>query len=328
MATAKKLPSGSWRVQAYSDGETKSFTGATKREVEAAALQWQMEKSRIKSGNITLGEAVDLYIDRRRQSLSPITIKTYEGYKKRYLVELQNKKVSDVSKNDLQGAFDELASKLSAKTLKSIYGLFSGVLREHTGITYKIILPKLYKRIYNTPDIETAKKVLDAAKGTSLEVPITLALKCGLRVSEVCGLKWTNVSKDFIIINNAIITFGTDHVEKKPKSSAGNRKIPINNDIYKLLQSAPHTTDYVVNKTSAAIGIAFRRFLQRNNLPPMRFHDLRHAFASVMALQGVPEAYAMAIGGWETPETLHSIYEQTFDSRKEKMISKIQSAFD
>lgn len=108
MATAKKLPSGSWRCLVYSHSEPvfdkngkpildkkgkqkqqrkyESFTSddpspAGKREAEFAAAEFALNKKRIsKPVNLTLGEAVDKYIAGLEPPICSIT--TISGYKK------------------------------------------------------------------------------------------------------------------------------------------------------------------------------------------------------------------------------------------------------
>ena len=70
MARAKKLPSGSWRVQVYTgmvDGKRKyiSITAPTEREANYAALQYQMGVDRKARIGKTVGEAIDDYIAMR-----------------------------------------------------------------------------------------------------------------------------------------------------------------------------------------------------------------------------------------------------------------------
>ena len=199
MAKAKKLPSGNWRVQAYKNGIVKSFTAPSKREAELLALEWQNKGDDIKTGKITLGEAAENYIKKRATVLSAVTIATYKGYIKRYLLYIQNVYVDEVAENRLQDAFNDLARKLSPKTLKSVYGFFSSVFKEY-GRTFNIILPKVYKKVYNTPDRETAKRILEIVKGDYIEVPVNLALRCGLRISEIRGLKFSKVKNNIIKI--------------------------------------------------------------------------------------------------------------------------------
>ena len=56
-------------------------------------------------------------------------------------------------------------------------------------------------------------------------------------------------------------------------------------------------------------------------------HELRHAFASNMALLGIPESYAKALGGWDTSEILHGIYEQTFKDEEIEFAKKVQDFY-
>ena len=66
MAKAKRLPSGTWRcIACYTDSEgnhkQKSFTGESKREAEAKASAFLMEKEHAKKPeNKTLGELADI----------------------------------------------------------------------------------------------------------------------------------------------------------------------------------------------------------------------------------------------------------------------------
>lgn len=332
MAKAKKLPSGNWRVQASItvDGKKvrKSFTAADKKQAEISALEWQnkMFKYNNEPTELTLGEAINKYIDSRRNVLSPVSIATYEKIKKNYFAELQGKRLSNISQNMLQAEINRLSGKLSPKSVRSIWGLISATIKHSTGETVNVVLPKKQKIIYATPDLQTSLSILEACKGTDIELPVTLALRLGLRVSEICGLKWSAVYSDYIVVNNVIVSYGAEEYEKSPKSAAGNRKIPLPPDIKDLINRQPKINDYVVQKNSKAIGATFRRILQKNGIPHCRFHDLRHATASAMALLNIPDRYAMKIGGWDSPDILHSIYQQTF-TQEELAFSKMLSDF-
>ena len=85
MAKAKKLPSGNWRVQVfdYKDADGKrhyrSFTGATRREAEFMAAEWNATRPDQENTfeSFTLNDAVAKYIDMKRSVLSPSTIREY-----------------------------------------------------------------------------------------------------------------------------------------------------------------------------------------------------------------------------------------------------------
>ena len=85
MATARKQDDGRWAVQVYVrrdiDGKQrrKRIYGRTKREAELAAAQWEVKKQHnVGAGNLTVGKAIDDYIEERSNILSPSSIRTYK----------------------------------------------------------------------------------------------------------------------------------------------------------------------------------------------------------------------------------------------------------
>lgn len=44
--------------------------------------------------------------------------------------------------------------------------------------------------------------------------------------------------------------------------------------------------------------------VERAGLAPFRFHDLRHSFASRLAMQGANDRTIMTLGGWKSPAML------------------------
>ena len=49
---------------------------------------------------------------------------------------------------------------------------------------------------------------------------------------------------------------------------------------------------------------AFDKAVKTAGLTPFRFHDLRHTFASRLAMQGANDRTLMALGGWKSPAML------------------------
>lgn len=84
MATAKKLPSGSWRVRVYSHKDMngkkvyESFTAPTKREAEIRAAEWANKRERRSRSDLSIKEALQGYINAKEGVLSlfPCALKT------------------------------------------------------------------------------------------------------------------------------------------------------------------------------------------------------------------------------------------------------------
>lgn len=150
MATAKKLPSGSWRCQIYShsepvfnndgtpiiDPKTKkqkmkriyeSFTSDDpskrgKAEAERLAAEYQERresnawKKQMKNGNITLHEAMTSYIKMTTPVLSGTTTQGYDKNQYDSYLFLMDKKLKDITSSDLQIAVDFDTKRISKRS--------------------------------------------------------------------------------------------------------------------------------------------------------------------------------------------------------------------
>lgn len=140
MAKAKKLPSGSWRVQLYvgkdpgGKKQYKSFTAPTRREAELAAAEYAMDMPAPGSGSeLTLGDAMDKYIALKSNVLSPSTIRGYKAIRKTHLQRLMPIKLGRITKDIAQAEFNLLAASASPKTVRNVNGLFVA--------TFKMFMP-------------------------------------------------------------------------------------------------------------------------------------------------------------------------------------------
>lgn len=61
---------------------------------------------------------------------------------------------------------------------------------------------------------------------------------------------------------------------------------------------------------------------------PFRFHDLRHYYASIAHALGIPDAYIMRMGGWETDQVMKRVYRDTISDREAEEQRKLTEHFD
>lgn len=332
---ATKVKKGMYRTQVYLgtvDGKRKykSFYADTASEADFLALQWEHDKKeKSDPGRITVGEAIDEYISSKSNVLSPSTLRSYKSYRRNRFQTLMNVKVSDVTTIMLQRAINKESVEKSAKMVKNAYGLvILGIQFYRPDFSPKITLPTERPVEYATPDGEHLKLIFDAAKGTWLELPILLSAWLSLRQSEIIGLRWEDVFDDYIYVRNARVYSENGTVEKGTKTYSSIRKIPLPKHIKKLIDETPKVSQYIVDCPGKRITDAFVRMLKRNNIPHCRFHDLRHANASIMVMLGVPDRYAQTRGGWANGTTLSKRYQQTFESEEIKVATTIDSYFE
>lgn len=331
MPTASKLPSGKWRCQASKkiDGKLvkKSFTDSDKRKAEKMALDWQTEVTEILNNtDMTLDMACSKYLELKSNRLKAGTKVAYEKYQRNYFKNLMHRRIDKITKSDVDAEINKMLKTLSSKTVRSAAAYFVTVIRYFTKNHIEAEMPKKTKSIHNTPNEKMLCNIINASKGTDIEVPILLASWLGLRHSDVCGLKWSSVYDDYVIIENAIVVNNGKKDEGDPKTTGTIRKVLLPKYIKDVLDKLPRKTEYVVNMHYATLGKHFSKLLKDNNLPHCRFHDLRHTNASLM-LKVMPNKYAMERGGWETEEVLQGIYQQTFSEEHLEYSRKFDDFF-
>lgn len=112
---------------------------------------------------------------------------------------------------------------------------------------------------------------------------IVLALNTGMRRGEILQLEWSRVDLGQRLI----------HLAPQHQKSRRHGTIPLNTTATQLLRNRFHHGDHVFENAGGPIGSIKRSFATacRNaNLVDVRFHDLRHTFASWLIQAGVPLA--------------------------------------
>lgn len=140
---------------------------------------------------------------------------------------------------------------------------------------------------------------LNEIKGTYLYTPILIAVLTGLRVGELCGLKWSDIDLEngYITVNNQVIH---DKSTKQLlltsilKTSTSYRQVSIPNILINHLESLKTTNnDFVLKDRNGSmcnprnISVEFtKKISQYENLRRITFHSLRHTHATLLIFNG------------------------------------------
>ena len=316
---ARKLPSGSWFVRVTVDGKEISITKPTEKEAvaEAVAIKAGTKKANKAPAALTLSRAIDHYIDRRVNIISPSTIRGYRCIQTQRFQAYMKTEISRMTKEKWQRAVNQEAKLCSPKTLKNAWGFISSVLAEETGERYTVALPQKIDRPMGFLDHDQIPKFMEAIKGDIAEIPALLALS-SLRQSEILGLRWENVDFDngvIRIMETAVRNENGELVHKPTtKNSASRRTVPMMQPLREALERADRTTEYVVNIRENAIRHHYKLACQKAGVPYVRAHGLRHSFASLACHLGMNEETTMAIGGWADYGTMKKIYTHVSDA--------------
>ena len=189
-------------------------------------------------------------------------------------------------------------------------------------------LPAKQHKLKSLPE---PAEVLKAVAGSEVELPVLLAMWLGMRLSEIQGLRFEDISPDGVLsITHVRVAVNTHFVEKDTtKTYNSTRQLRVPPEILEKINALPREseTEYIFHFPRGGIYSRFRRLIQKAGLPEMSFHDLRHMNASIMVALGIPDKYAMERGGWSSNGTLQNVYQHTFSEERENVDDRAVSVY-
>ncbi len=244
----------------------------------------------------------------------------------------------------------KMSSGLSAKYSADIAGVIKSVCRfakKRFGYEDKsefITVPKgksKEKELLNKMEQSRLNNYL-IFNPTVTNVGILLSSATGIRIGELCALKWENIDlkKGIISIKNTaqrIKNIGgessTKLVVTSPKSSSSVRKIPLPEFIIPLLSELKANNNcFLLSGTKSIVEprvmqYRFKRILSELKLTDVSFHSLRHLFATNCIALGVDVKTLSEILGHSSVEITLNRYIHSSMERKAEYMKSISSIF-
>jgi integrase len=279
----------------------------------------------VKPQRMSLGEYLLQWLDGYVETnCSPRTLDSYQSIVSRHIMpnlghiplsQLQPQHIQQYYSHALERGRVDGKGALSARTVLHIhrvlfqalkYAVRQGLLvRNPAELTDPPRARKPKMRALTTREVS---KLLEAAKGTSYYAIIYTAVNTGLRQAELLGLRWRDLDLDLASLSVSQVLYkrrGICHF-KEPKSEYSRRRLDLTPSLalflrrFKterqtecLLLGKPLSDDDLVfcspdgkPMDPGTLTHNFARIARREGLH-VRFHDLRHTFASLMLLAGI-----------------------------------------
>lgn len=322
--TPVKLPSGSWRCQVMVNGQRISVVDQDPSVAHAKALAMKtgLIQKEMPVHLMTVGDAIDRYIESKDAVLSPSTISGYKRIRENSLQDLMNVKLNFLTQEAVQRSINKMAKDKSPKSVRNAHGLLSAALAVYRpDMVLRTSMPQKTRYDVAIPSGDDIKAIMNAAKGSKEELPILLAVWLGLRMSEILGLKWEDVEGNVLHIRRALV----DEGEKTTKTYGSQRDLPLPEYIKSLM--APGE-GYIVKMTRRTLYCRFQAVCKKAGVQHYRFHDLRHINASVMLALGVPNKYAQERMGHATDNMLKTVYQHTMSKESVETAKKVDGYFN
>ena len=244
----------------------------------------------------------------------------------------------------------KLDSGLSTKTVKDILIVLKMVMKfgvKNEWMNYCEWDIK-YPTIDTTKEMEVLtianhKKILDFIKQnfTFRNLGIYISLTTGLRIGEICGLKWSDINTDngTITVNRTIeriyIVEGerkhTELVINTPKTKNSCREIPMNKELLtmvKPLKKVVNTDFYVLTNEEKpteprTYRNCYHRLMKRLDIPRLKYHGLRHSFATRCIESNCDYKTVSVLLGHANITTTLNLYVHPNMEQKKKCITKM-----
>lgn len=187
------------------------------------------------------------------------------------------------------------------------------------------------------------KQLLAAASNSPYVGLYLLALKTGMRMGELLGLKWTDLQWDtsrLYVQRQLQVLRGQGFIFQEPKTRSGRRTIQLGDSTLIVLKN--HYEQQQLQKKSAGekwqdndlifssrvgspldpshLRLDFKYVIKRAGIPRVRFHDLRHTAASLMLNNGIPVIVASRILGHSSPSITLDIYGHLYHEMQEDVV--------
>ena len=296
---------------------------------------------------MTLGEWLDIWLEECAEpAVRPTTIKGYRGYVERNIKPyLGGKQICKVTTAEIQSLYRRLqkgggidGGPLSGTTVRRIHNVLHQAL--DVAVDRHLIVKNPSNGVTLPKKVTTAKTILNDEQLERFMEAIKadehwhdffyLEITTGLRRGELCGLMWTDFDekKGTLSIRRTLHSKqGGGYYVSDTKTATGRRIIKLPPSTLELLKARKkrsisqwifhnpiHPEDPVMPNSGYQ---RMKRLLRDAELPDMRFHDLRHTFATHALTSGVDaKTLSGILGHTKTSFTLDTYTHVTGDMHR------------
>lgn len=220
--------------------------------------------------------------------------------------------------DDVDELMEELFGKgLSKRSVRYVlavlrkafeFGMKRGYVQKNIIAIVDMPIPSRYAHtVWNDDEVSLALASIRARNCEQEYIlpAVLLSLHYGLRRGEVLGLKWSDFTSYSFKVSRTKTYINNEFVVTTPKNGKF-RSIMISKDDYEYIKefnkrTQPNKDGYLIRKSDGTsptqLSVTFKKFIRENNLPNIRYHDLRHTYATYMLRHGVhPKIVSSVLG--------------------------------
>ena len=303
-------------------------------------------------GRMTVAQHLEAWLNGYvKTKCSDITFRGYSGIIKNHLIPafggLLLKQLTWVV---IQNYYGQAKGKISNNTIGHHHRVLSESLKFAVRQGYLgqnpcalTDLPQGHKKTMRTLTPEEATILLDVGKDNYFYPVFYTALSSGLRQAELLGLHWRDLDLDMlsISVNQVLVKRGGKAVFKEPKTAHSRRRVSMTPKLAVFLRQYKASREVLYLELGKILSLDdlvftsyrgeplnasvlshnFHRVATKAGLKGVRFHDLRHTFASLMLMRGAkPKVISEALGHASVGFTM-DVYSHIIEGMQEEAMT-------
>lgn len=244
----------------------------------------------------------------------------------------------------------KIESGLSTKSVKDILIVLKMVMKfgvKKEWMTYYEwdikYPPSSENKALDVLSVTNHRKILNHIQShfTFMGLGIYISLSTGLRIGEICALKWSdiNVTDGILTVNRTIERIYIIEGEKKhtelvintPKTKNSCREIPMNKELLGMLRPLKKVVDddyYILTNDERPIEPRtyrnyYKRLMEKLDIPKLKYHGLRHSFATRCIEVGCDYKTVSVLLGHSNISTTLNLYVHPNMEQKKRCIDKV-----
>ena len=332
--------------------KTERSAGSTRKAAELLKVRIERELAegsygKNKPEDPYFSEFCDRFLEIKKRQVKSSTLLDYSRVIDNHLIPFfRNVYLSDITPSLIQDFISELAKKdISSATQNKIFRCLRVVIHQAQVLelinrdpTYAIKAPRIEKKEMHYLTQEEVTRLLEVANGR-LKAILAVACFSGLRQGEILALRWMDIDFESRIIK-VVRTYDPDYGFSEPKSKDSRRAVPMPSILLRILNdhhacvSERHPENLVFTNSkgnpinrSNLVRREFEIALIDAGIRRIRFHDLRHTYASLCIAAGMdPKALQRAMGHSSIQVTM-DIYAHLFPGSYDIPLSRLDEMF-
>jgi len=279
-------------------------------------------------GRLTVGEHLKNWLTGYVKS--NCSVRTHDGYEsivKNHLIpNLGHVQLKHLNQQAIQSYYGKAIERLSPRTVAKHHRLLSQALKYAVRQGYlsrnpcDLVDPPAWKgKVMRTLTPAEVEVLFEMAEDNYYYPVIYTAVSTGIRQAELLGLRWRDIDLDFLSISVSQVLYKRRGIcqFKEPKTSHSRRRVAMTPKLALFLRKYKADRERLYHELGKELTLDdlvfpsiegkpldpcvlthnFTRIAKRAGLRGVRFHDLRHTFASLMFLRGAkPKVISEALG--------------------------------